>query len=88
MTPKELRTIGERIYTLERMMLAKDGISRKDDTLPKRYFDEPIPEGPARGEVILREKFDQMLDEYYRLHRWDKNGIPRKETLKRLGLIG
>ncbi|MEW6377947.1 MAG: aldehyde ferredoxin oxidoreductase family protein [Thermodesulfobacteriota bacterium] len=85
-TPKELRTIGERIYTLERMMLIKDGISRQDDTLPKRYFNEPIPEGPARGEVILRKEFDNMLDEYYRLHRWDKNGIPKKETLKRLGL--
>jgi aldehyde:ferredoxin oxidoreductase len=84
--PKELKTIGERIYTLERMMLVKDGISRKDDTLPKRYFDEPIPEGPAQGEVIRRDDFDQMLEEYYCLHGWDKNGIPKKGTLKRLGL--
>jgi len=87
-TLKELRTIGERIYTLERTMIAKDGIDRKDDTLPKRYFDEPIPEGPARGEIILEKEFNEMLDEYYRLHGWDKDGIPRKETLKRLGLIG
>lgn len=85
-TPKELKTIGERIYTLERAMLVKDGISKKDDTLPKRYFDEPIPEGPAKGEVISREEFDGMLDEYYRLHGWDKNGGPKKATLKRLGL--
>lgn len=85
-TPKELRTIGERIYTLERLMLVKDGISRQDDTLPKRYFNEPIPEGPAQGEVISREEFDGMLDEYYRLHRWDKNGIPQTRTIKRLGL--
>ena len=86
LTPKDLKTIGERIYTLERMMLAKDGISRKDDTLPKRYFEEPVPEGPARGEVISRKEFDGMLDEYYRLHGWDGNGIPKKENLKRLGL--
>ncbi|MBM4305467.1 MAG: aldehyde ferredoxin oxidoreductase family protein [Deltaproteobacteria bacterium] len=85
-TPKELKTIGERIYTLERMMLVRDGIFRKDDTLPRRYFEEPIPEGPAKGEVISREEFNGMLDEYYRLHGWDKNGIPRKETLRRLGL--
>lgn len=86
-SPKELRTIGERIYTLERTMLAKDGISRQDDTLPSRYFNEPIPEGPARGAVILRKEFDKMLDEYYRLHGWDENGIPKKRNLKRLGLI-
>ncbi len=85
-TPKELRTIGERIYTLERLMLVKDGISRQDDTLPKRYFNEPIPEGPAQGEVIRKDEFDKMLDQYYRLHGWDENGIPQTRTIKRLGL--
>jgi len=88
LTPKELKSIGERIYTLERTMLVKDGISRRDDTLPKRYFEEPIPEGPAQGEVIFRKEFNEMLDEYYRLHGWDENGVPKKETLKRLGLEG
>lgn len=85
-TPRELKTIGERIYTLERTMLAKGGISRKDDTLPRRYFDEPISEGPAQGEVILRGEFDKMLDEYYRLHHWNKNGVPKKAAIKRLAL--
>jgi aldehyde:ferredoxin oxidoreductase len=80
----QLRTIAERIYTLERMLLVGDGISRKDDTLPKRYFKEPIPEGPAKGCVIERKGFDRMLDENYRLHGWDKDGIPLKRTLKRL----
>jgi aldehyde:ferredoxin oxidoreductase len=82
----QLRTIAERIYTLERMMLVGDGISRKDDTLPKRYFEEPIPEGPAKGCVIERKGFDCMLDENYRLHGWDPDGIPTKRTLNRLGI--
>jgi aldehyde:ferredoxin oxidoreductase len=85
-TPKELKTIGERIYTLERMMLVKDGISRQDDTLPKRYFEEPIPEGPSKGEVISHKEFNKMLEEYYQLHGWDENGMPKIENLKRLGL--
>jgi aldehyde:ferredoxin oxidoreductase len=85
-TPGEIRRIGERIYTLERMLLVRDGMSRRDDTLPKRYFDEPIPEGPAKGEAISRDKFQNMLDEYYRLHGWDKNGVPKKNTLERLEL--
>ena len=87
-TPKELKAIGERIYTLERTMLIKAGFSRRDDTLPKRYFNEPVPEGPARGAVILRKEFEGMLDEYYRLHGWDKNGVPKRNTLKRLGIDG
>jgi aldehyde:ferredoxin oxidoreductase len=81
-----LRIIAERICTLERMMLAGDGMGRKDDTLPKRYFEEPIPEGPAKGAVIERQGFDSMLDDYYRLHGWDKDGIPAKRTLNRLGI--
>jgi aldehyde:ferredoxin oxidoreductase len=86
MSSGQLRTIAERIYTLERMMLVGDGISRKDDTLPKRYFEEPIPEGPAKGCIIERKDFDCMLDEYYRLHGWDHDGIPTKRTLNRLGI--
>ena len=85
-TPKDLRTIGERIYTSERMMLIKDGLSRQDDTLPKRYFNEPISEGPAQGQVILRKEFNKILDKYYQLHGWDENGVPKKNTLKRLGI--
>jgi aldehyde:ferredoxin oxidoreductase len=85
-TAKELRRCAERIYTTERMLLTRDGMSRSDDTLPKRYFDEPVPRGPARGSVVDREDFDSMLDENYRLHGWDHNGIPRKGTLERLGI--
>jgi aldehyde:ferredoxin oxidoreductase len=84
-TPKELKTIGERIVTLERMMLVRDGISYKDDVLPKRYYD-PVPDGPARGSVIHPKEFEKMLNEYYRHHGWHRAGVPRSKTLKRLGL--
>lgn len=83
---RELREVGERIYTLERMLLVRDGMSRKEDTLPQRYFEEPVPRGPAKGAVVKRGDFDAMLDECYRLHGWDRNGIPRKRTLARLGM--
>jgi len=36
--------------------------------------------------VIDREKFTKMIDEYYEHHGWDSNGVPRQETLERLGL--
>lgn len=87
LTPKELRAAGERIYTLERTMLVKEGFSRKDDTLPRRYFEEPVQEGPARGSVIDADAFQGMLDQYYRLHGWDRNGVPRRRTLLKLGLV-
>jgi aldehyde:ferredoxin oxidoreductase len=87
-TPEELQQIGERIYTLERLFNIREGASRKDDYLSERYYVEPTPAGleKNRGKKIDREKYDQMLDENYEMHGWDKNGIPRKETLEELGL--
>ena len=86
LTPAEIQRTGERIYTLERLMIAGEGISRSEDTLPRRYFEEPIPEGPSKGEVVCREEFSRMLDDYYTLHGWDEEGIPTRRTLRRLGL--
>lgn len=87
-TPEELKEIGERIYTTERLLLGKLGIgTRKDDTLPARWFDEPVPGGPCKGEVIDRQEFQKFLDEYYQLHGWDDEGKPTKETVTRLGIL-
>jgi len=84
----QLMEIGERIYTLERLFNLREGFTRKDDKLPERYFKEPTPIGLpiAKGKKIDRERFKKMLDEYYELHNWDKNGVPKKETLEKLGL--
>jgi len=86
-TPEELKETGERIYTMERLLLGKLGIgTRKEDTLPSRWFDEPVPGGPCKGEVIDRREFQRFLDEYYRLHGWDGEGRPTPETISRLGI--
>ncbi|MEJ5358880.1 MAG: aldehyde ferredoxin oxidoreductase family protein [Desulfobacterales bacterium] len=85
---REIWDIAERCYTIERLFNLREGMTRKDDWLPDRYFDEPTRLGlpVARGKCIDREKFRAMLDEYYRLHGWDENGVPTPETLTRLGI--
>ncbi|MEM1943157.1 MAG: aldehyde ferredoxin oxidoreductase family protein [Candidatus Caldarchaeum sp.] len=85
----ELMMTGERILAVERMLNNRLGFSRKDDTLPERYYIEPTVAGmpKTRGRKIDRQKFEQMLDEYYSLHGWDENGVPKRETLERLGLV-
>jgi len=84
----QLMEVGERICTVERMFNLREGFSRKDDTLPERYFKEPTPIGlpKVKGKKIDREKFEKMLNEYYALHKWDENGVPKKKTLKKLRL--
>ncbi len=84
-TLEELLTAGERIYNLCRMFNIREGISRKDDTLPPR-IGEPLSEGGSAGHTVNQKELDQMLDEYYDLRGWDSNGIPKPETLERLGI--
>jgi len=87
-TKTQLMETGERIYTIERMFNLREGFSRKDDALPERYFKEPTPVGLpiAKGKRIEKDRFEKMLDEYYVLHGWDGNGVPKKETVEKLGL--
>jgi aldehyde:ferredoxin oxidoreductase len=82
----ELARIGERIYTLERIVLNREGVRRGDDYLPQRFMQEPVPDGPAKGRVLTREMYDVMLDEYYALRGWDSDGVPTPQRLRALSL--
>ena len=76
--------VGDKVYNLERCFNIREGFSRKDDTLPKRFLTEPLKGGIRDGEMI--RKPDAILDQYYDVRGWDRNGIPTRETLARLGL--
>ena len=80
---KGLMRAGERIFNLERLFNLRAGLSFKDDTLPKRMLEEPMPEGPAKGMIV---HLKEMLPEYYRLRGWTSDGVPTDEKLEELGL--
>ncbi len=84
----QIMEIGERVLTVERMFNNREGFSRKDDKLPERFFKEPTKLGfpIVKGKTIDRDKFNTLIEEYYSLHGWDNNGIPRDETLRELGI--
>lgn len=84
---QELEKMGERIYNLERLINVRRGVSRKDDTLPFRVMSEPIPDGPVNGRFCLQKDLDVMLDAYYELRGWNREGTPTDEKLKELGLM-
>lgn len=83
---KDLFEAGARIYTLERLINVSRGASRKDDVLPARVMNEPIPDGPAQGRHVPKEALDSQLDCYYTLRGWDENGVPTEETLQKFAL--
>ena len=70
-----------------RAFMVREGFRRKDDKLPKRFMEEPIPKGPSKGMIFSRENLDKMLDEYYSFRGWDlETGIPTPERLTHLDL--
>ncbi len=79
---------SERIWNLTRAFAIREreGFGRADDQPPGRFIKEPVPDGPLAGFSIGREELDLLLDEYYDLRGWDRNGRPTARTLRRLGL--
>jgi aldehyde:ferredoxin oxidoreductase len=88
LTGEEVRRVGERIVNLERLFIAREGITRRDDHLPRRFLKEPLPagSGESSGSVL---QLDAMLDEYYRARGWDvQTGLPTEAKLNELSLSG
>ena len=63
------RSIADRA----RRFNVREGLTRDDDWLPDRFFDEPLPE---TGAVLQRAELEQMRAEYYRFRGWDEQGRP------------
>ena len=81
-TVESLLEAGERIYNIERMFNKEAGMKPEDDRLPKRLTEQPIVNGPSKGEI---SKIDITLPEYYAARGW-VDAFPTEETIKRLGL--
>lgn len=79
---ESLLEAGERIYNLERLFNKEAGMKPEDDRLPKRLTEEPIVNGPSKGDV---SQIKVTLPQYYEVRGW-VDAFPTKETLTRLGL--
>ncbi|HEU97248.1 MAG TPA: aldehyde ferredoxin oxidoreductase, partial [Fervidicoccus fontis] len=85
LTTEEYLKIGERIWNAERLFNLKAGLDPKsEDTLPKRFLEEPMPEGPNKGRTV---RLKEMLPRYYALRGWSEDGRIPEEKLKELDLI-
>ncbi len=82
-TFEDFVNIGERTWNLEKLWNLKAGLTKADDTLPKRLMTEAHTEGPAAGVTV---HLDEMLPIYYKERGWDDEGVPSPEKLAELGL--
>jgi aldehyde:ferredoxin oxidoreductase len=84
---EHLAAIGSNIRGIERMINQTLGVTRKDDTCPDRWFDEPVKGGPYKGEKLDRKEFEATLDRFYRLCRLNAEGVPTLEWREELNRI-
>jgi aldehyde:ferredoxin oxidoreductase len=85
-TVDELIRVTERLVNLERMIDAREGLTREQDRLPKRFF-KPLEGGVHDGKALDPEKMEQMKSVYYHSRGWDpETGLPTSEKLRELGL--
>jgi aldehyde:ferredoxin oxidoreductase len=79
----DLIRAGERLFNLKRMINVRLGVTRADDTLPRRLLTHARPTGSAAG---VLPNLETMLEEYYQLRGWTARGVPMDEKLRDLGL--
>ena len=72
--------IGERGYTMERLVNTRFGITAANDKLPKRLTEVPQDPNNPKTKVPL----EKMKKTYYAARGWDHNGIPTEATLRKL----
>ncbi len=86
---EDLNIVADRVFNLTRAFWIREygkKWTREMDVPPMRWFDEPLTKGALKKAKLSRAKYDRMLQTYYRKRGWDEQGVPRKSTLKNLGL--
>jgi aldehyde:ferredoxin oxidoreductase len=85
-TLDEIMAVGERRLNLMRVFNAREGLDRKADKLPKKFFKALQGNGPTAGIALTHEELDSAIDDYYRLAGWTRDGVPTRETLEKLDI--
>jgi len=85
----DLFKVSDRIYSLIRAFWVREygsNWTRRMDTPPLRWFEEPLTLGRYKGSKLELQKYDSLLDLYYKKRGWDARGIPSRVTMENLGL--
>jgi aldehyde:ferredoxin oxidoreductase len=85
-TADELRTVAQRIVTAKKMYNIREGWTAQEDTLPRRFLSEGLPDRASAGAVLPRERLHEMIQAYYATRGWDKQGQVSPEQITSFGL--
>ena len=84
---EELDRIGLNIMGMERLINSRLGVGREHDTLPERWFEEPVTVGSYKCEKIDRAEFNAMLSRFYEISNLTPEGVPAEGFRRELQQI-
>ncbi|MFA7660894.1 MAG: aldehyde ferredoxin oxidoreductase C-terminal domain-containing protein, partial [Anaerovoracaceae bacterium] len=73
-TADDMAEVGTRVINIARAFNQREGFTAKDDTAPKRIFNDALKNGPAAGQKIPEEAFEDMKQQYYAVMGWNADG--------------
>ena len=82
----ELRRTASRIVAAKKAFNIREGWHPEDDTLPRRFLSEGLPEGASRGAVIPRERLQAMIRAYNLARGWTESGFLPSHVVEELQL--
>lgn len=80
---ENLLVAGERVNNLVRLFNLREGLTVEHDSLPKRFKNDPLPDGLCKGETV---DVDSMVRVYYQVRGWTEDGKPTPKLLKKLDI--
>lgn len=72
LSKSELQAMAARVTDLTRQFNLREGLTAKDDFLPKRLLSQKLD----NGNLITARELTRLIQDYYALRGWDENGIP------------
>jgi len=83
----EFLKVGERRLNMMRAFNMREGFTRIDDSLPKKFFKPLVGTGPTAGVFMDERQLEHNKDYYYKLAGFDiSTGNPTRKKLEELGL--
>ena len=82
----ELMRVGERRLNMLRLFNAREGLDRRHDKLPKKFFKALQGSGPSAGIALSESELEEALDRYYQILGWSEQGNPTAVKLAELGI--
>lgn len=80
MSSVQIKETGAKAVDAARRFSTREGMSRKDDSLPKIFHEAPFTDGSSKTHVVVKADFERMLDEYYHARGWTSDGIPPDDS--------